>query len=104
MPIARSVAGAKIQVRTPNPPEIKEMPRDPRARAGLTRLGPPPQVRAKGVAQVERPHPAAVAVERVIIVWIRCPMLTEIMLKTPGMSQMIPSIRSGSTTTVTFTR
>ena len=38
--------GAKIQDRTPHPWEIKDMPRDPRARAGLTRLGPPPQVRA----------------------------------------------------------
>ena len=83
--MARPVVGVKIQDRTLHPPELKEMARDPWARVRLTRLGPPPQVRAKGVAQVERPNLAAVVVAGVIIVWITCPVLTVISLKTPRM-------------------
>ena len=57
------------------------------------------------MAQVERPHLAAVALEGVaMIVLIRCPTLTKIMFKNPGISQMILSMRSGPTTAATFTR
>ena len=50
---------------------------------------------------MEVPHPAAVAVEGAIIVWIRCPvqircqMQTEITSTMPGIQQMIRFMRSG---------
>ena len=99
--MAPSVAEIEIQVKPPNPAETKEMPKDPRARVEETHLGPPLQARARGVAVVEVPYTAAVAVEGAIIVWIsspvqiRCQMQTEITPKKPSIQQMICFMRSG---------
>ena len=87
--MAPPVAEIEIQAKFPNPAETKEMPKDPRARVKETRLGLLLQARARGVAAVEVPHPAATAVEGAIIVWIRClvqircQMQTEITSKMP---------------------
>ena len=89
IPMAPPVAEIEIQAKSPNLAETREMPRDPTARVKQTPVGPLPQARARDVAAVEVPHPAAVAVEGAIIAWIscpeqiRCPMQTEIMLKMP---------------------
>ena len=63
--MAPPVAEIEIQAKPPDPAETKEMPKDPRARVKE-------RARARGVAAVEVPHPADVAVEGAIIVWIRC--------------------------------
>ena len=72
--MAPPVAEIEIQAKPPDPAETREMRKDPRARVKETRLGPLLQARARGVATVEVPHPAVVAVEAAIIVWIRCPV------------------------------
>ena len=64
------------------------MPKDPRARVRETRLGPFPEARARGVAAVGIPHPAAVAVEGAIIVWIRCPVQVNCQMQTEIMAKM----------------
>ena len=85
--MAPPVAEIKIQAKPSTPAETKEMRKEPRARVKETRLGPLLQARTRGVAAVEVPHPAAVAVEGAIIAWIRwpvqvnCQMQTEIMAK-----------------------
>ena len=87
--ITPPVEGMVIQAKPPDPAETKEMPKDPRARVKETRLGPLLQAMARGVAAVEVPHQAPVAVEGVIIVCIRppvqitCQMQTEVPLKMP---------------------
>ena len=111
-PMARTVAGVNIQGGTPRPPETYKKPRGLRAREGLTLLGPPAWGTAKGVAQVERPHPAAVVVPKVISTWNRCLMRTVISLRSPDgkelptsrMSWMIPCMMTGLITEPTFIR
>ena len=86
--MAPPVAEIEIQAKPPNPVETKEMPRDPRARVRETRQGSVLQVRAGGVAPVEVPHRAAVALEGAIIVWIRCPVQIRCAMLTESMSKM----------------
>ena len=86
--MALPVAEMEIQAKTPNPAETKEMPKDPRTRVKETRLGPLLQARARGVAAVEVPHLAAVAVEGAIIVWIRCPVQVNCQMQTEIMAKM----------------
>ena len=99
--MAPPVAEIEIQAKPPNWAETKKMLKDPRARVKETRLGPLLQARARGVAAVEVPHRAAVAVEGAISVCIRCPvqircqMQTEITSKMPVLQQMIRFMRSG---------
>ena len=64
------------------------MPKDPRARVKEACLGPLLQARASGVAAVEVPHPATVAVEGGIIVWIRCPVQFNCQMQTEIMAKM----------------
>ena len=86
---APPVAEIEFQAKPPNPAEMREIPKDPRARVKETRLEPLLQARARGVGAVGVCHPAAVAVEGAIIVWIRnpvqirCQMQTEITSKMP---------------------
>ena len=86
--MAPRVAEIEIQAKPPNPAETKEMPKDPRARVKETRLGPLLQARARGVAAMEVPHPAAVAVEGAIMVWIRCPVQIRCQMQTQITSKM----------------
>ena len=64
------------------------MPKDHRARVKKTRLGPVLQARARGVAVVEVPHPAAVAVVGAVMVWIRCPVQIRCQMETTIMLKM----------------
>ena len=65
------------------------MPKNPRARVRETRLRPLLQARARGLAAVEVPHPAAVAVEAAIIVWISCPVQIRCQMQTEITSKML---------------
>ena len=86
--MAPPVAEIEIQAKLPNPGEPKEMPKDPRVRVRETRLGPLLQARARGVAALEVPHLAAVAVEGAIIVWNRCPVQINCLMQTGIMAKM----------------
>ena len=82
------VVEIKIQAKPPYPAETKVMPKDPRASVRDTCPGPLLQVRTRGVAVVEVPHLAAVAVEGAIIVWIRCPVQIRYQMQTRITSKM----------------
>ena len=82
--MAPPLAEIEIQAKPPNPLETK----DPTARVTETRLGPLLQARARGVAAMEVPHPAAAAVEWAIIVWIRCPVHIRCQMQTKITSKM----------------
>ena len=82
------VAEIENQAKPPNSAETKEMPKDSRARVKETRLGPLFQARARGVAAVEVTHPADVAVDGAIIVWIRWPVQIRCQMQTAITSKM----------------
>ena len=88
IPIAPPVAEIEIQAKLSSPAETKKMPKDLRARVKETRLGPILQAGARGVAAVEVPPPAAVAVEGAIIAWIRCPVKVNCQVQTEIMARM----------------
>ena len=89
IPMAPLVAEIETQAKPPDPAERKEIPKDPRAWVRETRLRPLLQARARGVAAVEVPHLAAVAVEGAIIVWIRCPVHTRCQMQTEITSERL---------------